>query len=393
MMERRSCDRLLLFASIMLVGFGAVMVYSSTAVVTPVMERKHITELYYLKKHMFTMLLGFIAMYVAYKVDREILRKLAIPILFISFVMLLLVFVPGLGVEAGGAKRWLRLWPSTVQPSEVVKLAMVLFLAWFMSRENYDPKRMWYFAVPVGVMGIFQLVIINQPDFGAVMSLGVLTMCLLFISGIRTAYLAGTLVISAPVLYILLHESYRYKRLITFLDPWKYRNEGGFQLIQSFIAFGNGGVGGVGLGKSMQKLDFLPEVHTDFIFSMVGEELGLVRALIVLALFAFIFYRGIIIAGMQRDKFGYYLVYGLSLMIALQALVNIFVVTGLLPTKGLPLPFISYGGSALLVNMTIIGLLLNFSKPLAHRFDDPGDRLATLIKMKKAKRAIYGSTR
>lgn len=389
----RSCDRLLLMASLALVGLGILMVYSSTAVVTPVMERKNITELYYLKKHLFTVALGLVAMYMAYKVDRELLKKLAIPLLILSMLLLLLVFIPGLGVKAGGARRWLRLWPSTFQPSELVKLAMVFFLAWYMSLEGYRPDRFWLFAVPVGVMGVFQLVFLKQPDFGAAMSLGGLTVCLLFISGIRLRYLATMAVITSPVLYYLLSEPYRLKRLITFLDPWKYRSAGGFQLVQSFIAFGSGGMNGVGLGQSMQKLDFLPEVHTDFIFSMLGEELGFLRALLVVMLFSFIFIRGIAIAGMQKEKFGYYMVYGLSLMVALQALVNIAVVTGMLPTKGLPLPFISYGGSALLVNMVVIGLLLNYSRPRGEMGHEPTDRIGTLIKMKKAKRAVYGRPR
>jgi len=389
-MVNSSYDRLLLLSTLALLALGVVMVYSSTAVVTPVMEKKNITQFFYLRKHLVTVILGFIVMFVAYRVDRDILKQLAIPLLVLSFVLLMLVFVPGLGVKAGGARRWLRLWPSTLQPSEFVKLAMVFFLAWYMSQESYRPDRFACVAVPVAVMGVFQLVFLSQPDFGAAMSLGVLTICMLFISGIRLKYLGSLALFALPALYYLLSEPYRLKRLITFIDPWKYRSDGGFQLVQSFIAFGSGGFSGVGLGKSMQKLDYLPEVHTDFIFSMLGEELGFIRAIIVVMLFSFIFYRGVSIAGVQKGKFRYYMAFGLSLMVALQALVNIAVVTGLLPTKGLPLPFISYGGSALLVNMAVIGLLLNYSRPTEEGDDAPEDKLGTMIRMKKAKRAIYG---
>jgi cell division protein FtsW len=389
-MDNRPYDRLLMFSTLALVVLGVLMVYSSTSVVTPVMERKNITEFFYLKKHLVTVAFGCVAMFMAYRVDRAMLKKTAIPLLLLSLVLLLLVFIPGLGVEAGGARRWLRLWPSTFQPSELVKLAMVFFLAWYMSMEGYRPGRFHSFLVPVGVMGVFQVIFLRQPDFGAAMSLGVLTICMLFISGIRLRYLCSLFLLAMPVLYYLLSEPYRLKRLITFIDPWKYRSDGGFQLVQSFIAFGSGGLSGVGLGKSMQKLDFLPEVHTDFIFSMLGEELGFARAILVVMLFAFIFFRGVLVAGEQREKFGYYLAFGLSLMVALQALVNIAVVTGMLPTKGLPLPFISYGGSALLVNMAVVGLLLNYSRPEGQRSDLPEDRLGAMIRKKKAKRAVYG---
>jgi cell division protein FtsW len=392
-MAERSYDRLLLISTLALVALGVLMVYSSTSVVTPVMERKHIAEFFYLKKHLFTVAIGLVGMYMACKVDRDLLKKMAIPLLLLALILLLMVFIPGIGVKAGGAKRWLRLWPSTFQPSELVKLAMVFFLAWYMSMNSYRTDRFVFFAIPVGVMAVFQLIFLKQPDFGAAMSLGVLTICMLFISGIRLRYLGSLVLMAVPVLYYLLSEPYRMKRLITFIDPWKYRSDGGFQLVQSFIAFGSGGMSGVGLGKSMQKLDFLPEVHTDFIFSMLGEELGFLRAILVVALFAFIFFRGVSVAGDQREKFGYYMAFGLSLMVALQALVNIAVVTGMLPTKGLPLPFISYGGSALLVNMVVVGLLLNYSRPEGGRTEAPQDKLGTMIRKKKAKRAVYGRPR
>jgi cell division protein FtsW len=214
----------------------------------------------------------------------------------------------------------------------------------------------------VGVMLMFQTIIIFQPDFGAVMSLGILTVGLLFLGGARLNQLAVLVLLSLPAIYILLASSpYRWKRITCFLDPWRDSQGCGFQLIQSFIALGNGGITGLGIGGSRQKLFFLPEVHTDFIFSMIGEEMGFIGAIVVLGLFIWLVVKGVRVAMDTDDSFSYYLALGLTMMIGSQVIINIAVSTGLMPTKGLPLPFISYGGSALLINMIAIGILLNIS--------------------------------
>jgi cell division protein FtsW len=355
-------DRLLLLTTFSLVVFGALMIYSSTSVVTPVLAKKGITEFYYFKRHMFTILIGFIFMFLAYRVRPLYLKKIAIPLLIFSFVLLILVFLPGIGVNAGGARRWIRLWPSTFQPSEFVKLSMVIFLAKYLSATDYRTDSFVSFIKPVLVMVVFQAVILKQPDFGAAMSLAFLTFAMLFLSGTRLRYLFSLSLFALPVLYKLAMEPYRLRRIISFLDPWKDSQDSGFQLVQSFIAFGSGGMTGVGLGGSRQKLSYLPESHTDFIFSIIGEEFGLIGVSIVLILFLFLLIRGISIANRTKDRFIYYLAIGLSLMVSLQALVNFAVATGMVPTKGLPLPFISYGGSSLLVNMAAIGILLNISR-------------------------------
>jgi cell division protein FtsW len=391
-MHVKAYDRWLLVVTLILVVFGSLMIYSSTSVITPTLERKNVSEFYYLKKHIFTVVLGLVAMYAAFCVRPSLIRKMAVPLLVFSFVLLVLVFVPGIGVKAGGAKRWIRLWPSTFQPSELVKLAMVIFLARYMSMEGYRTDRFMHFVVPVGVMGVFSIVFMRQPDFGATMSLGVLTLSMLFLSGTRLRYLLYLITLISPVIVKLAMEPYRWERLIVFLNPWKYPTTSGFQLVQSFIAFGSGGLTGVGLGKSRQKLDFLPEVHTDFIFSMVGEELGFLVAAAVVALFSFIVVRGVRIASGTTDKFSYYLGFGLSMMLGFQALVNFGVVTGLLPTKGLPLPFLSYGGSALLINMAAVGILLNLSRPWEENIEGR-DEISELMRRKKAKRAVYGGVR
>jgi cell division protein FtsW len=386
----RPYDRWLLALALMLVMFGALMIYSSTSVITPVMQRKHLTEFYYFKKHLVSMVLGLMVMFAAYRTPVRYLKKAAVPLLLCGAVLLMMVFVDGVGVSAGGARRWLRLWPTTFQPSELVKLSMVVFMAWYMSRRDlYDPKSVVGFIVPIAIMGSFQIVFLKQPDFGAAMSLGVLTLALLYLSGTRLRYLGGLLLLGVPLLVKLMMEPYRFRRVVSFLDPWEHRHDSGFQLVQSFLALGSGGLTGVGLGKSRQKLDFLPEVHTDFIFSMVGEELGFIVALLIVLIFALMFIRGIRIARSLNDRFSYYLAYGLSMMLALQSLVNFCVVTGMLPTKGLPLPFLSYGGSSLLINMAAVGILLNLSRPQQAAEPSIGN-LDELMRRKRAKRAVYG---
>jgi cell division protein FtsW len=385
----RKYDKWLLLVTALLIGFGALMIYSSTSVITPVLAKKKISEFYYFKRHLFTIIIGFCFLVFAYfKLKPSYMKKFAVPLLIFSGVLLILVFLPRIGVTAGGARRWIRLWPSTFQPSELVKLSMVIFLAKYMSMPDYKIDSFVSFIKPVLIMALFQLAILKQPDFGAAMSLAFLTFAMLFLSGIRIRYLASLLVLAVPVIIKLAMEPYRLKRIISFLDPWKDPQGCGFQLVQSFIALGSGGLTGVGLGSSKQKLSYLPESHTDFIFSIIGEEFGLIGVLFVITLFLILFIKGISIANRAKDSFVYYLTVGLSMMIALQALINFAVATGLVPTKGLPLPFVSYGGSSLLVNMTAIGMLLNISKgeesqPLVY------DR--EMIIRRKARRNVYGN--
>lgn len=390
MLPERAYDRWLFIVALLLVGLGALMIYSSTSVVTPVLAKKNVTQFYYFNKHLFTMAVGFLVMAVAFRMRPGQLERLAFPLLAVSFVLVMLVFVPGLGVEAGGARRWLKLWPSTFQPSELVKLAMVIFLARFVSMPEYRTDRFVYFLIPVAVMGVFQAVFLMQPDFGGAVSLGVLTLAMLFLAGVRIKFVAYLLAAIGPVAVKLLLEPYRLERITTFLNPWQDPQGRGFQLVQSFLALGRGGFTGVGLGRSRQKLDFLPEVHTDFIFSVIGEELGFVVVFAVVALFAFLFLRGVRIAAGARDGFVYHLSFGLSMMVALQALVNFFVVTGLAPTKGLPIPFLSYGGSSLLVNMAAVGILLGVSRPQPERRAE--DPMREILRKKKARRSVYGSS-
>jgi cell division protein FtsW len=380
-------DKWLLLITVLLVGFGALMIYSCTSVVTPVLEKKGITEFYYFKRHIFTIIIGFIFMYLFYRLKPSSIKKMATPLLIFSFVLLVLVFVPNIGVSAGGARRWIKLWPSTFQPSELVRISMVIFLAKYMSMPGYRTDSFTSFIKPVIIMIIFQIAILKQPDFGAAMSLAFLTFAMLFLSGIRLRYPASLLVFAMPIIIKLVMEPYRLRRLTSFLDPWEDSQSSGFQLVQSFIALGSGGLTGVGLGNSKQKLSYLPESHTDFIFSIIGEEFGFIGLSIVIALFLFLFIKGISIANKAKDEFVYYLAAGLSLMISLQALINFAVATGLVPTKGLPLPFISYGGSALFVNMVAVGILLSISRgeQIGPALDDK-----EIAMRRRARRNIYG---
>jgi cell division protein FtsW len=355
-------DKWLLLVTILLIGFGSLMIYSTTSVVTPPLEKKGVTEFYYFKRHIFTVVVGFSFLLIAYQLKPSFLKKIAVPLLIFSFVLLLLVFLPAIGVSAGGARRWIRLWPSTFQPSELVKLSMVIFLAHYLTKPGYNPDSFKSFIKPIIIMFLFQAAILKQPDFGAAMSLAFLTLAMLFLSGTRLRYIASLSVIAMPAIIFLIMEPYRLRRLTSFLNPWEDAKGSGFQLLQSFIALGSGGLTGVGLGSSKQKLSYLPESHTDFIFSIIGEEFGFIGVTVIIGLFILLFIKGLSIANRSKDSFLYYLATGLSLMIALQSLINFAVATGMVPTKGLPLPFISYGGSALLVNLAAIGILLNISR-------------------------------
>ncbi len=352
--------RSILILVLILVGIGIMMVYSSTALMS---MRESGSGFNFLWKHLFTVCIGTVVMILLSKIDYLKYRPMVYVLLAISFVLLIMVFMPGIGISANGARRWLRLWPTTFQPSELVKVVMVIFLADYMDKNIHRMRDFRYgIMIPVGVMLVFQAVIIRQPDFGAVMSLGILTVGLLILGGARLRHIGSLVFLALPAVYMLIMtSSYRSKRLLCFLDPWKDQQGCGFQLVQSFIAFGNGRFLGLGLGGSKQKLYFLPEAHTDFIFSLIGEELGLVGAVVVLCIFVWLFVKGYQVSARTSDPFSYFLTLGLTMLIGVQAIINIAVSTGLMPTKGLPLPFISYGGSALLVNMAAVGILMNIA--------------------------------
>lgn len=296
--------------------------------------------------------------------DYRILAKYAKPLLIVSVVSLVLVLIPHVGREVYGARRWFQAFGFSFQPSELTKIIMIIYVADFLARKKKKVEDLVQGFLPVMmVLGVVCLLILKQPDLGTTALLGAVIFIMLFIAGARLSYLGAVILMSLPVLYFLISKvAYRMKRIQAFLDPWKDQQGVGFQLVQSQIALGSGGLLGVGLGKSVQKLYYLPAAHTDFILSIIGEELGLVGTLSVILLFIIFLWQGARVAKRCEDPFGYFLALGIVVMIGLQALINIGVIIGAFPTKGLPLPFVSYGGSALVVQMACVGLLLNISR-------------------------------
>jgi cell division protein FtsW len=291
-------------------------------------------------------------------------KKLSIPMLACMLLLLALVLVPSLGVSAKGARRWLRIGPLSVQPAEMVKLVAVIFMAAYLVRKGDKITLFRDGLLPaLIVIGLLSGLVLLEPDLGTVLVLGLVTVGMCFLAGARLSHLLALGLCAIPiVLGLVLGSSYRRQRLMTFLAPWKDASDAGFQITQSFLAFGSGGPFGVGLGEGKQKLYFLPEAHTDFVLALVGEELGFIGTAVVTLLFAFFVWRGFQIAARARVPFGRYLGMGITLLIGGQALVNAAVVTGLLPTKGLTLPFVSYGGSSLVVSLTGVGILLSISR-------------------------------
>ncbi len=358
--KRVHFDYWLLIATALLVGCGIVMVYSASAVLA---QERMGDGYFYLKKEFIFATLGFIALGLSAKLPYRWWKKLVYPVLGIAIIALLLSFVPGLRATAGGASRWLKLGPITFQPSEFAKFALVVFLAYSLDKKASKIKTFGIgYLSHVAVAGILIVMVLAQKDLGAAFMLTVITGLMMMVAGVRISYLVASLFAALPALYFLVASmEYRRKRIMAFLDPWSDRYGSGFQIIQSLVAFNEGGFFGRGLGEGQQKLFYLPEAHTDFIFSVIGEELGLIGVVAVIALFALFFWRAIVIGLRCPDLFGRYLAFGLAVFVGVQGLFNFCVVMGLLPTKGLVLPFISYGGSALITFLIVAGVLLNIS--------------------------------
>lgn len=361
MPEKSGYDRILMIVALILVVFGIVMVYSSSNMIA---LKRYGTSFYFLKKQIIWALIGMIGMLVAKDLDYRKLKKLSFPLIIISLLTLILVLIPIIGEEVNGARRWIRFAGLSFQPSELAKLTLIISIAAYIAKRVDRMNDFVYgFFPPVVILGIFQILIMLQPDMGTAISIGVMVMTLLFIGGVKISHILSLGIFLIPfIAKILFDAGYRKKRLLAFIDPWSDPAGAGFQVTQSFLALGSGGLFGLGLGEGKQKLFFLPEPHTDFIYSLIGEELGFLGASLIVFLYLIILWRGIRISIRTEEIFGRLLASGLTVMIGIQAMVNLGVVTGLLPPKGLPLPFVSFGGSALLVNMVALGILLNISK-------------------------------
>jgi len=357
-------DIKLLFPVLILVGIGIVMVYSASSAMA---FKKFGTDSYFLKKQGIFALSGIVALVILRHIPYRFFRPLAYVILISSFVLLLLVKVPNIGYSAGGADRWIRFSGLSFQPSEFARFAMVIYLAYSMSKKQEKIKEFSIGFVPhVLVLSIYTILILIQPDFGSVIILCVLTWVMMFSGGVRITHLLSGLIIALPLAaYFMQTAAYRMKRVMSFMDPWSHSADEGYQVVHSLMAFGSGGIFGSGLGQGYQKLFYLPEPHTDFIFSVVGEELGFCGVLFIVGLYIVILWRGIIISKKSKDLFGSFIALGITTAMGLQICINMGVTMGLLPPKGLALPFLSYGGSSLLINMACIGILMNIGE--SHR--------------------------
>ncbi|MBN8555332.1 MAG: putative lipid II flippase FtsW [Deltaproteobacteria bacterium] len=349
---------------VLLSAFGLLMIYSSSAVMG---LQKYGDALYYVKKQGVFLALGWALYFMIAQIPLVKLSRLRMIFLFVGLGLLFLVLIPGIGSKAGGAQRWLSLAGLRFQPSELARLLLVFYLSATLTiRADRLQSFNKGFLPLLIISGLMMILLILQPDFGGAMSVLVLSVALWFMGGIPMTYLGGLFILTLPaVLILVMKAGYRAKRVMTFLDPWADPQGSGFQVIQSYMAFFQGGWSGVGIGNSQQKLFYLPEAHTDFIFSVIGEELGVIGIIVVVGLFLSLLYCGARVARSQLSTFGYYLGCGVTLFVALPAMLNMMVTLGLLPTKGLPLPFFSSGGSSLLVSLMALGVL----QSLHHRRD------------------------
>jgi cell division protein FtsW len=353
-------DPLLLCAVLSLVSLGLVMVYSASAVMA---QDKLGDSLYFLNRQLVAAGMGVVAMAVGMKVGWRRLARLAYPLLLVTLVLLVLVLIPGIGTTAGGARRWIRFPGFGLQPAEVAKVAWVVYLSYSLAKKREKVASFSVGFLPhLMLCGLLVGLCMLQPDFGSSVLLVFLLFALLFAAGTKLSYLVGSVLLALPLAYAAVASSpYRMKRVLAFLDPWAHRHDIGYQVAESLMSIGSGGLTGLGLGDGRQKLFFLPEAHTDFIFAIIGEELGLVGVVLLVSLYGIVIWRGIRASLAAPEAFGTYLGLGLTSIIAFQATVNMCVAMGLLPTKGLTLPFVSYGGTSLVVLMGAAGVLLSLS--------------------------------
>lgn len=358
MKSLRDVDPVLLTAALALLAIGVAMVYSAGAIYAADL---HGSETFYIRRHAIYAALGLLVLSGCAAIPYQSWRPWTYPILIGVTVLLVAVLVPGIGVSMGGATRWLQIGPLNLQPSEMAKLALVIYLAYSLEKKQSHIGTFSIGILPHLLLAGFVLVLILvEPDYGTTMTMAALLFVMMFVAGVRVLHLVGLLAVGLPVAWLALQGAeYRRARLTAFLDPWAHQADSGFQLIQSWLAFRAGGLLGAGMGESQQKLFYLPAAHTDFIFSVIGEEFGLAGVALVICLFALLVFRGVTVCIQAPDTFGRLLGMGLAILLGMQAAINIGVVTGLLPTKGLTLPMISYGGSSLVLTMAIVGVLLN----------------------------------
>lgn len=344
-----------------LICVGIVMIYSASSIYA---WERYKDGFFFLKRHISFLLIGSALAFFMMCFDYRKLQKFAKPLLVVSIILLLLVLIPGIGREVSGARRWFRFKMLSFQPSELANLALIIYIADFISRKGNLIKTLWRgFLPPLMVLGLVAVLILVQPDLGTTLAISTAVFVMLFVARTRISYLVSVFLMSIPALYFLVFAvAYRRARILAFINPWLDPKGSGFQIIQSQIALGSGGIFGVGLGHSKQKLFYLPAAHTDFIFSIIGEELGLLGTVSVITLYIIFIQQGLKVIKNAPDRFGYFLSLGLLTMFSFKTVVNIGVSCGVLPTKGLPLPFISYGGSSFIFDIVAVALLMNIAR-------------------------------
>lgn len=353
-------DKGIIIATLILCLFGVIMVFSASSIYA---LKLYGTKYYFVKKQILYLIFGLTAGGIAAVIDIDILRKYIKPLYGFILVGLILVFVPHIGIDVSGSHRWLRLGTFTIQPSEFAKPVLILLIAHILDEKTRGTNALPPVLEPLIYTAIMLILIIKEPDFGTAIIILTVVFTILFLSGARLKSLAAAVLSAIPVgILLIIHSSYRLNRIKAFLKPWQHAQTGGFQIVQSVIAYGVGGITGVGLGNSFEKLFYLPEAHTDFIFSVVAEELGFIGVAVVMSVFIFLITKAFGIGARSQNTFTKAAVYGLTLFIALQVIINIAVTLGLLPTKGLTMPFISYGGSSLTAELISVGIIVNLSK-------------------------------
>lgn len=353
-----------------LVSVGMLMIFSTSTVPA----REYYRDSYFLlKKQMLWIVVGLVFFWGGARLDYHFYRNKSRGLLLVGAVLLVAVLIPGIGREGGGAHRWLRIGGIGFQPSELVKYFLVIYLADLLARRQGNLESLsGGFLPPIVVIGLFSGLVILQPDLGTALSFVGVGLILLFAGGARLFHLSILILGLLPALAVLIFRvGYRKQRILAFLNPGRDPQGAGFQIRQSLIALGSGGVLGLGLGESRQKLFYLPAAHTDFIFSILGEELGFLGAALVVLLFVGLLVTGFLISQRAEDLFGRLLALGITVMISLQAFVNIGVTCGILPTKGLPLPFVSYGGSNLVASFFAVGILFNIASRRGEKSPSP----------------------
>ena len=357
---KKTIDLYILISVIILSLFGLLMVYSASNVVC---EHEFNDPIYYFKRQLMFLILGFVLLFIIYKINIEIIIKYTSLIFIISFILLILVLIPGIGVIRGGARSWIGIGSFSIQPSEFMKIVIILLLSKYFSNNYLDIKKTKYFIYVSLIIIIIFILIMLQPDFGTGLVILLSCFCFLFIMGANyKLFLSFGLIGIIGILLLIISAPYRLERILAYLDPWSDPLGSGFQGIQSLFAITPGGLFGHGFNNSIQKHFFLPEPQNDFIFAIVIEEFGLIGALIVLSLYLLIIYRCFSNVKMIDNNYCKFLIIGLSLTLAIQVFINVGVVIGLLPVTGITLPLFSYGGSSLIINFVSFGLILNACK-------------------------------